>query len=232
MELWGLRAAATGVIVGASTAVAFFWLASSTRSGQASCSRRILTTNLTPAGGRGGESRDSSGARDGEGRKPNKAAAEAPRRLTEYRIPGVENAGGGKPGYSAARMSIAAGATLGPYAIVGQIGAGGMGEVYKAKDTRLNRTVAVKVLPAHFSQDAEMKQRFEREAQTVAGLNHPNICVLYDVGRERPAPDAEPVDFIVMEFLDGQSLANRLGGGAIPLDEALEVGAQVADALE
>ena len=80
-------------------------------------------------------------------------------------------------------MSIAAGATLGPYAIVGQIGAGGMGEVYKAKDTRLNRTVAVKVLPAHFSQDTEMKQRFEREAQTVAGLNHPNICVLHDVGR-------------------------------------------------
>jgi len=129
-------------------------------------------------------------------------------------------------------MSIAAGATLGPYAIVGQIGAGGMGEVYKAKDTRLNRTVAVKVLPAHFSQDVEMKQRFEREAQTVAGLNHPNICVLYDVGRERPAPDAEPVDFIVMEFLDGQSLANRLGGGAISLDEALEIAIQIADALE
>ena len=129
-------------------------------------------------------------------------------------------------------MSLAAGATLGPYAIVGQIGAGGMGEVYKAKDTRLNRTVAVKVLPAHFSQDVEMKQRFEREAQTVAGLNHPNICVLYDVGRERPAPDAEPVDFIVMEFLDGQSLANRLGGGAISLDEALEIAIQIADALE
>jgi Tol biopolymer transport system component len=129
-------------------------------------------------------------------------------------------------------MSIAAGATLGPYAIVGQIGAGGMGEVYKAKDTRLNRTVAVKVLPAHFSQDAEMKQRFEREAQTVAGLNHPNICVLHDVGRERPAPDAEPVDFIVMEFLDGQSLATRLAGGAIPLDEALEIAIQIADALE
>jgi Tol biopolymer transport system component len=129
-------------------------------------------------------------------------------------------------------MSIAAGATLGPYAIVGQIGAGGMGEVYKAKDTRLNRTVAVKVLPAHFSQDTEMKQRFEREAQTVAGLNHPNICVLHDVGRERPAPDAEPVDFIVMEFLDGQSLATRLGGGALPLDEALEIAIQIADALE
>src|SRR5215471_13507874 len=129
-------------------------------------------------------------------------------------------------------MPLAAGATLGPYAIVAQIGAGGMGEVYRARDTRLNRTVAVKVLPPHFSDDADMKQRFEREAQTVAALNHPHICVLYDVGRERPAPDSEPVDFLVMEYLDGQTLANRLSGGAMPLDEALEVAIQIADALE
>jgi Tol biopolymer transport system component len=129
-------------------------------------------------------------------------------------------------------MPLAAGATLGPYAIVAQIGAGGMGEVYRARDTRLNRTVAVKVLPPHFSDDPEMKQRFEREAQTVAGLNHPHICVLHDVGHERPAPDSEPVDFLVMEYLDGQSLANRLSSGALPLDEALEVAIQIADALE
>jgi Tol biopolymer transport system component len=129
-------------------------------------------------------------------------------------------------------MPLDAGTQLGPYAILAQIGAGGMGEVYKATDTRLSRTVAVKVLPSHFSYDPEMKQRFDREARTVAGLNHPHICTLHDIGRERPSPDADPVDFIVMEYLDGETLALRLSRGALPLAEALKVGIQIADALE
>ena len=123
-------------------------------------------------------------------------------------------------------MNLQAGVKLGPYEILTQIGAGGMGEVYKAVDTRLNRTVAVKVLPPHFSDNPEMKQRFEREAQTIAGLNHPHICTLYDVGRQDGA------DFLVMEYLEGETLAQRLTRGALPLDEALKVAVQIADALD
>src|SRR5262245_44149933 len=85
-------------------------------------------------------------------------------------------------------MPLTAGTRLGPYQIESALGAGGMGEVYKATDTRLNRLVALKVLPPHFADDADMKQRFEREAQTIAGLNHPHICTLHDVGEERPRP--------------------------------------------
>jgi Tol biopolymer transport system component len=129
-------------------------------------------------------------------------------------------------------MPLESGARLGPYAVVAQIGAGGMGEVYKATDTRLNRTVAVKVLPAHFSHDHEMKQRFDREAQTIAGLNHPHICILHDVGRASPSPEAEPVDYLVMEYLEGETLADRLARGGLPLDEALPVAIEIADALE
>src|SRR5215470_8306257 len=103
------------------------------------------------------------------------------------------------------------GTRLGPYEILSPLGAGGMGEVYKASDTRLNRTVAIKVLPTHFSENAEMKQRFEREAQTIAALNHPNICTLYDVGQQAG------VDFLVMEYLQGETLAQRLTRGALPL---------------
>src|SRR5215813_6989396 len=123
-------------------------------------------------------------------------------------------------------MPLQAGTKLGPYEIVAPIGAGGMGEVYKAADTRLNRTVAIKVLPAQFSDNAEMKQRFDREAQTIAALNHPHICTLYDVGRQ------EHADFLVMEYLEGETLAQRLTRGAMPLDEALKIAIEIADALD
>src|SRR5947209_1424264 len=122
--------------------------------------------------------------------------------------------------------SLTSGSRLGPYEILEHIGAGGMGEVYKARDTRLNRTVAIKVLPAHFSENAEMKARFEREAQTIAGLNHPHICVLHDVGHENGT------DYLVMEYLEGQTLAARLEKGAMPLDEALKIAIDIAGALD
>jgi serine/threonine protein kinase/Tol biopolymer transport system component len=123
-------------------------------------------------------------------------------------------------------MSLAKGTSLGPYVIAELIGAGGMGEVYKATDTRLNRTVAIKVLPQHFSENREMRQRFEREAQTIASLNHPHICVLHDIGRH------EDVDFLVMEYLEGETLARRIERGALPLADALKVAIEVADALD
>src|SRR6266480_2145050 len=123
-------------------------------------------------------------------------------------------------------MSLQTGTKLGPYEILMPIGAGGMGEVYKATDTRLNRTVAIKVLPSHFSENQEMRQRFEREAKTIAGLNHPHICTLFDVGRQDGA------DFLVMEYLEGETLAQRLTRGALQLDEALKVAIEIADALD
>ncbi len=100
-------------------------------------------------------------------------------------------------------MPLEAGTTLGPYEILSPIGAGGMGEVYEARDTRLERIVAIKVLPEHVASDPDLKQRFEREARTVAALNHPHICTLFDIGREGET------DFLVMEYLDGQTLAQR-----------------------
>src|SRR6187397_2372282 len=109
---------------------------------------------------------------------------------------------------------LAAGTRLGPYEILSPLGAGGMGEVYKATDTRLNRTVAIKVLPEHFAENAEMKQRFDREAQAIAALNHPHICTLYDVGRQ------DTTHFLVMEYLEGESLAQRLSRGPLPVEEA------------
>ncbi len=136
-------------------------------------------------------------------------------------------------------MTLAAGVRLGPYEVVGALGAGGMGEVYRATDTRLDRTVAIKVLPAHVSADPAVRQRFEREARAVGGLSHPNICTLHDVGRQRPAsgasgPDesAPPVDFLVMECLDGETLARRLERGALPPDEALRIAGDIAEALD
>ena len=123
-------------------------------------------------------------------------------------------------------MALTAGTRLGPYEILALAGAGGMGEVYKARDTRLDRTVAIKVLPPHASSSTELKQRFEREAQTVAGLNHPHICVLHDVGREGDT------DFLVMEYLEGETLARRLERGALSLEEALSAAIQMADALD
>ena len=106
-------------------------------------------------------------------------------------------------------MPLASGTRLGPYEIQSAIGAGGMGEVYKARDTRLDRTVAIKVLPPDVSGDPERRARFEREAKTIAGLNHPHICTLYDVGRSRAARL-----FLVMEHLDGRDARRAPGEGA------------------
>jgi len=115
---------------------------------------------------------------------------------------------------------------LGPYEIVGAIGAGGMGEVYRARDTRLERTVAIKILPQEMSSDPLRKLRFEREAKTISSLNHPHICVLYDVGSQ------DGLNYLVMECLDGETLARRLEKGPLPLEQVLKFGAQIADALD
>src|SRR5712691_3087993 len=125
-----------------------------------------------------------------------------------------------------ANMTLAAGARLGPYEIVAPLGAGGMGEVYKAQDTRLERTVAIKVLPQHLSSSAEVRQRFEREAKTISQLSHPHICALYDVGNQ------DGVEYLVMEYLEGDTLAQRLARGALPLDQTLRYGIEIADALD
>ena len=106
------------------------------------------------------------------------------------------------------------------------IGAGGMGEVWRGKDTRLDRSVAVKILPAGFAQDDKRRQRFEREAKTISSLNHPHICTLFDVGHEGDA------HFLVMELLEGESLADRLQKGPLPLDQVVRFGAQIAEALD
>src|SRR5262249_396296 len=121
--------------------------------------------------------------------------------------------------------TLAAGSRLGPYQILEPIGAGGMGEVYKAADTRLDRTVAIKVLPTRWAENAEMRQRFEREAQTLAALNHPHICVLHDIGTHVGA------DFLVMEYLEGETLASRLERGRLGLGEALKIALEILDAL-
>src|ERR1700730_14773601 len=123
-------------------------------------------------------------------------------------------------------MTLSAGSRLGPYEILAPLGAGGMGEVYKARDTRLDRTVAVKVLPAHISSHPTSKQRFEREARTIAGLNHRHICVLHDVGQQ------DGIDFLVMEYLDGVTLSDRLAKGPLPVAEAVRIGVEIADALD
>ena len=123
-------------------------------------------------------------------------------------------------------MSLTAGARLGPYEIVSPIGAGGMGEVYKARDTRLERTVAIKVLASHLSASPEVRQRFEREARTISQLSHPHICALHDVGREGD------VEYLVMEYLEGETLAERLLKGPLPLEQTLRYGMQIADALD
>ena len=123
-------------------------------------------------------------------------------------------------------MSLMSGTKLGPYEIIAPIGAGGMGEVYKARDTRLDRTVAIKVLPEHLAKDPDRRERFEREARAVSSLNHPHICTLYDIGQE------DGIDFLVMEHIEGETLAERLKKGAIPFDQALRCGMEVADALD
>src|SRR6201987_3913959 len=123
-------------------------------------------------------------------------------------------------------MALTSGTKLGPYEIQAPLGAGGMGEVYRAKDTRLERTVAIKILPVHLSADPVRKQRFEREAKTITSLNHPHICVLYDVGHQ------DGTDYLGMEGIEGETLAKRLEKGPLPLEQVLKYGAQIADALD
>ena len=123
-------------------------------------------------------------------------------------------------------MALQAGAKLGPYRIVAPIGAGGMGEVYKATDTRLDRTVAIKVLLAHVADDPDLRQRFEREAKTISSLNHPHICTLHDIGQQ------DGIDFLVMEYLEGETLAARLTKGPLPTDQLLRYATEIADALD
>ena len=123
-------------------------------------------------------------------------------------------------------MTLAAGTKLGPYEITGAIGSGGMGEVYRAKDTRLERIVAVKILPDHLSDRAELRERFEREARTIASLNHPHICTLYDVGHQNGT------DYLVMEYLEGETLAERLKKGPLPLNQVLQYALEISDALD
>jgi serine/threonine protein kinase/Tol biopolymer transport system component len=123
-------------------------------------------------------------------------------------------------------VNLPGGTRLGPYEIVAAVGAGGMGEVYRAKDTRLDRTVAVKVLPAHLSSSVESRQRFEREAKTISQLSHPHICALYDVGNQ------DGVEFLVMEYLEGETLSDRLAKGPLAFDQVLRYGIEIADALD
>src|SRR5438270_4868085 len=122
-------------------------------------------------------------------------------------------------------MALTSGTKLGPYEIQSPLGAGGMGEVYRARDTRLERDVAIKVLPGSQSSDPSLRQRLDREAKAVSKLSHPNICTLHDVGHQ------DGVDFLVMELVEGETLEQRLRKGALPLDQTLRIGSQVADAL-
>ena len=123
-------------------------------------------------------------------------------------------------------MPLVSGTRLGPYEVVEPLGAGGMGEVYRARDTRLGRDVAIKILPPQFSSDPVRRQRFEHEAKTISNLNHPYICVLHDIGHQ------DGVDYLVMECVAGETLAKRLEKGPLPLEQVVRYGAQVADALD
>ena len=125
-------------------------------------------------------------------------------------------------------MARPPGTRLGVYQVIAQIGAGGMGEVYKGRDTRLDRTVAIKILPEALAADPDRRARFEREARTIAALSHPHICTVHDVGRH------EAIDYLVMEYLDGETLADRLAHtkGPLPLEQVLKIGIDIADALD
>jgi eukaryotic-like serine/threonine-protein kinase len=123
-------------------------------------------------------------------------------------------------------MSILPGNRVGPYEILSAIGAGGMGEVYRARDTRLDRIVAIKILPDHQAARPELRERFEREARTIASLNHPHICTLYDIGYQ------DGIDFLVMEYLEGETLAERLKKGPLPLNQVLQYAIEISDALD
>jgi eukaryotic-like serine/threonine-protein kinase len=121
---------------------------------------------------------------------------------------------------------LAPGTRLGPYAVQALLGAGGMGEVHRASDTRLDRAVALKIIPAELSSDLRRRQRFEREARAISALQHPNICTLYDIGSQ------DGMDYLVMEYLEGETLAERLQSGRIPLEQTLRCATEVADALD
>ena len=123
-------------------------------------------------------------------------------------------------------MALTAGTKLGPYEIQSPLGAGGMGEVYRACDTRLDRSVAIKILPAHLTDNPEAKQRFDREARAISSLNHPNICTLYDVGHQ------DGTDYLVIEFLEGETLASRLAKGPLPPEQVLKYGIEICEGLE
>jgi eukaryotic-like serine/threonine-protein kinase len=123
-------------------------------------------------------------------------------------------------------LAIRTGQRVGPYEILSAIGAGGMGEVYRARDTRLERIVAIKILSDNLAGRAELRERFDREARTIASLNHPHICVLYDIGQQ------DGTDFLVMEYLEGETLAERLKKGPLPLDQVLQYAIEIADALD
>jgi len=135
-------------------------------------------------------------------------------------------------------MTLAAGTQLGPYEILGPLGAGGMGEVYRARDVRLDRSVAIKTMAADLAIDAESRQRFDVEARAVSALSHPNICALFDVGRDAPqhhdTPSAEapPIDFLVFELVAGESLADRLISGSLPFDLLCRTASEIASALD
>jgi len=123
-------------------------------------------------------------------------------------------------------MTLSSGARLGPYEILSALGAGGMGEVYRARDARLDRMVAIKVLPEHRSTSPQVRERFGREARAISSLSHPHICALYDIGNQ------DGIDYLVMEYLEGETLAGRLKKGALPLDVALRYAIEIAEALD
>jgi eukaryotic-like serine/threonine-protein kinase len=150
-----------------------------------------------------------------------------PRRGYRFLVP-VEFAESAEPGGAGAPAAdrFEAGTLLGPYQIVSALGAGGMGEVYRARDTRLERTVAIKVLPEHSSTSALHRELFEREARAISSLSHPHICALYDIGQQ------DGVEYLVMEYLEGETLAHRLRKGPLPLDEVFQISIQMADALD
>ncbi|HEY7443758.1 MAG TPA: serine/threonine-protein kinase, partial [Vicinamibacterales bacterium] len=123
-------------------------------------------------------------------------------------------------------MTISPGVRFGPYEIQGPLGSGGMGQVYRARDSRLNRFVALKILPPEFADHPGRRERFEREARAISALNHPHICAVFDVG------DQNDVPFLVMEYLEGETIAHRLARGPLPVEQLLTYAVEIADALD